>query len=180
MVLQHGTEYSRRFHPGHPGMVARTLFPHYNEIGKLGTLPTIGGTLLTDLTPGAGLVYDDSNNTYNIPATDAASRDVVGILGYEANEVSPVSSGKITYKATEVIKVWTMGIIYVRAGSTVPKKHDLLRFDPDTQTWIKREAGVTTDAAAYYADVQKISVVAVNDASANGLIMARLTGSYNK
>lgn len=122
-------DYQRYQGRGLLGQCARPNVPHAYHTGKI-HVPA-GGTAPK---PGFGVWYDQSENAYRLPTTDAQERQVIGILSYEqginVRQSSYIGNTNqvLQYSDDDVVKVAVMGAFFAKAGEAM-EYGDLVYFD---------------------------------------------------
>lgn len=114
---------------GFPGAIARPYEPHALDSGLI-HVPT-GATRRPR--PGDAVVYDQTEDAYKLPTSDAESLEVAGILSYRADTVQDAS--QVTEFADgDEVEVAVLGTWWVRAGSAV-EYGDRLAWDRADFKW---------------------------------------------
>lgn len=113
MAIQ--TTYSVQQPVGLVGLIAEPNSPFRMEAGQL-HIPSSGVTRKPR--PGDALVYNTTEDQWNLPQNAAGSLIQSGILSYRQDEVANASN-VVEFDDNDEIEVITMGVVWLRAGSAI-------------------------------------------------------------
>ena len=139
MVIQ--DSYSRHQRAGFYGDVARPVPPCIFDVGQVAVA----------VKPGAGVLYDATDDKWRLPTTMEERLDVSGIVGFDS-AVKGNSDGVIEFVADSTIKVGVMGHFYAKAGEALTYG-DLVVYDEVDGDWIKYTRTIEDFSATQPADM---------------------------
>ena len=158
---------------GYAGTLARPVPQACYEEGKLHVAS--GGDAVK---PGWGLVYDQSEEKFKVPTTDAEELAVQGVCSYDmraipstlaATPTNANSPQSVQFTDDALVRVCIEGVLFVRAGGNM-EFGDALKFSRNDGKWDKI-ATPTTIAA-----IPRLSVICLTKKAKDGdLIHARIT-----
>ena len=130
---------------GYPGQLARPNAPYAFQQGTAGVVTG------TSLRSGYGVKYDQTNNDFRLPTSDADALEVIGIASYDMGAIqsslTATPDGENSDQVIEIrdnrpIRVGLEGWFWAIAGGAL-EFGDILRYDPDDENWRK----ITTPTA---------------------------------
>ena len=118
------TQYSINPEVGFVGDIARPNEPFALDSGILSH-----GTTAALSVPGAGVFWDTSTNTFQVPETAANRLIICGILHYRKDDVQDADD-EVVFADGDFVQVCIMGTIWVTAGAAV-EYSQILEFQAD-------------------------------------------------
>ena len=170
-------QYNRYQQDGYLGQLSRPNEPHAVRLGKL-HVPA--GAAVRKPRPGDPVLYDATENQFKIPTDAAEAKKIVGIIGYDVQEISsqlssiPTGANSDTYleyEDNDLIRIVELGSAFVLSGEAL-EYGDRLLWDHVTFKWDK-QAAITVAGANVAALVISMNAALANLQSKPAICIAR-------
>ena len=173
-------QFNRYQQIGYPGSLARPNSPHIIERGEAGV----------SMSPGAGVYFDQTNNDWRLPTSDAERLLVTAVVSYEQGTVQSTRSGgtpsgsnsdqEIVFAADDPIRLATNGDFFVIAGEAM-ERDDVLVYNQTTGRWIKAPAATADQTASPRKTIQFVGGSQGATSAANGdIVIVRVAHGLNR